>query len=299
MTTAWRAGEFKPVVRGGRLGLAAPASPVDRREVDPGLERLEEMGFSLEWPNDRPGPFPYLAGSDDHRAEMLTEMMTDPEVDGVLCQRGGYGSLRTAARLDFDLLAETAKPLIGFSDITVLLSGLLKAGRRSIHGPSLMKLERESRRSLDRLADLLSGNWANTQPLPGRTLAGRSPAEGLLVGGNLTLLCHLIGTPWQPPSQGAIVFIEEVGEVLYRQDRCLTHLLATGFFRHCAGVAVGRVDGDDPERSEKLIRERLGGLNVPVVGGLPFGHQADNMALLVGAPARLDPEAGLLSPLPG
>lgn len=290
---------FNPVRPGHRLGLIAPASPSAPPKLAPGLSRVEELGFHLSRPDQSKGRFPYLAGPDRERAELLTELFLEPEIDGIFCIRGGYGSLRTAAFLDFDLLAEQDKPLVGFSDITVLLSGLLKAGLTSIHGPSVFSMAKESKASLERLKKILAGGWAETEPLSGRALSGRQPAEGRLVGGNLTLLSHLIGTPWQPPSAGAIIFIEEVGETLYRQDRFLTHLISAGFFSKCAGIALGRFDGDDYHKSEQLVAERLGGLNVPLVSGLPFGHQPDNLALLVGGPARLDPVSGTLIPLEG
>lgn len=225
--------------------------------------------------------------------------MADPSVDGVICLRGGYGCLRAAAHLNFSALAKTLKPLVGFSDCTVLLSGLLKAGLCSIHGPGLTDLGQQSRASQERLLLILGGGWPEAEPLKGLALAGQGRRqEGYLVGGNLTVLSHLIGTPWQPPSRGGIVFLEDRGEKLYRLDRALTHLLAAGFFRDCRAVALGRFNDVPEDEAHSLLAERLGPLGLPVLADLPFGHGPENMALLVGGRAVVDLEAGWLAPLP-
>lgn len=257
---------------------------------------LKSKGFGLIRFPVRTGPQAYLAGGDAQRAAELTGQMADPKVGGVICLRGGYGCLRTAPLLDFTALAATAKPLIGFSDCTVLLAGLLSAGRASIHGPALVSLASQSQAGRERLLSILAGRWSQVEPLAGRPAAGVGRGEGYLVGGNLTVLAHLVGTPWQPPTRGGIVFIEDRGEKLYRLDRALTHLLAAGFFEGCAGVAAGRLDDVETEEAAGLLAERLGGLGVPVLAGLPFGHGPENMALLVGGRAVIDLEAGWLAP---
>ncbi len=290
---------FDPVAPGDKIGLASPASPSTAEELAAGLDMLRAQGFDLEGNTLETGPFPYLAGPDESRAAELTRLMADPELKAVFCLRGGYGSLRIAPLIEFEALAARAKPLIGFSDVTVLLAGLLKAGRASIHGPSVRSLGQESPASLERLTAILAGRWAEVEPLAGRPAAGSGRAEGYLVGGNLTVLCHLIGTPWQPPTEGGIVFIEDTGEEPYRLDRGLTHLLTAGFFDGCAGVAVGRLDDADPDEAVELVADRLAGLKVPVLAGLPFGHRPDNMALLVGGRAAIDLEEKTLSPLEG
>ncbi len=280
---------------GSVLGLFAPGSPTDEAELAAGEAVLNGLGFSLVKELHAPGPWPYLAGEDEARAEALNRLAADPAVAGLICLRGGYGCLRCAGHIDFEALAKSAKPLIGFSDCTVLLAGLLKAGRCSIHGPTLSALAYQTTASLARLADLLGGGWAEAEPLTGVAAAGQGRARGYLVGGNLTVLAHLIGTPFQPPTAGGIIFFEDTGEPLYRLDRAMTHLLEAGFFEGCAGVAAGRFNGVEAKEALGLVAERLDRLHVPVLGGLPFGHGPDNMSLLVGALAEIDLEAGSLS----
>jgi len=288
---------FQPLRPGAAIGAPAVASPANPEQIARGAAVVEARGFRLVLPEPRRGPFAYLAGSDRVRAEELEWMLTGPEVEAVICQRGGYGAMRTAQELDLARLAGAGRPLVGFSDVTALLAGLLGEGLCSIHGPNLGSLAEQSPASQERLFRILAGDWAGTEPLAGLGLAGQGRAEGFLVGGNLTILAHLVGTPWQPPSAGGIVFFEDRGEKPYRLDRCLTHLLAAGFFEGVRGVAVGRLDGVEPEEIRALVAERLGRLEVPILAGLPIGHNGENMALLVGGRAALDVEAGLLIPL--
>lgn len=243
---------FRPVRAGGSLGIIVPASPPsapDSDQLPKGLAILRQAGFRVTGPELDLGPLPYLAGPDAGRASSLRRLMTDRSIDGIICLRGGYGSARTAEHLDFRRLASTGKPLVGFSDITVLLSGLLRAGLASVHGPNLMGLGDQTEKSQRRLCDLLAGGWADSEPLRGEVLRPAAVrAEGFLVGGNLSLLASLMGTRLRPPSDGALIFLEDIQERAERLDRCLTQLLAAGFFRSTVGVILGQLTKNvDPE----------------------------------------------------
>ena len=151
---------FRPVRPGGSLGIIAPASPPsapDSDQLPRGLAILHQAGFGVTGPKLDPGPLPYLAGPDADRASSLRRLMTDRSIDGIICLRGGYGSARTAENLNFRQLASSGKPLVGFSDITVLLSGLLCAGLASVHGPNVLGLGGQTEKSQRRLCDLLAG----------------------------------------------------------------------------------------------------------------------------------------------
>ena len=291
--------EINPVRPGAVLGVAWPASSCRMEEPEKGARALRDLGFGVRMEEPGEGPASYLAGDDRVRAARLTALLEDPEIAGVVAARGGYGCLRAAPHLDFQALARTGKPLVGFSDLTVLLSALLRKGQPSVHGPTLSSLAKQPPELKERLARILAGEWSSTIPLEGRVLLDRGPAQGFLVGGNLTVLAHLVGTPWQPPTQGGIVFLEDVGEKLYRLDRALTHLLAAGFFEGCHGVVLGGFEETDYQAALDMAQERLAGLGVSLLGGLPFGHGQENAALLVGGRAEILPEEGLLRPLDG
>jgi muramoyltetrapeptide carboxypeptidase len=299
---------FRPVKAMGSLGVTAPASPPsapNSARLLKSLAVLHQAGFKAAEPELSRGPFPYLAGPDAGRASSLQRLMTDPSIDGVICLRGGYGSARMAEHLNFRKLAMAGKPLIGFSDVTVLLSGLLRAGVASIHGPNLLGLSSQTEKSRRRLLDLIAGGWADSEPLRGDVLrTSSSRSDGFLLGGNLTRLAGLMGTRLRPPSSGAIVFLEDIQEKADRLDRCLTQLLAAGFFKNAVGIILGQLTKSDDEESldentaQKVALDRLGSLGLPVLANCPFGHGPENLALVVGAPARIDQATGRLIPGP-
>ncbi len=293
------AGPRRPraVAPGAVVGVCAPAGPVLRPEaIDSGVAWLEAQGWRVRRAPHLLARAGYLAGSDDERLADLLELVRDPEVAAIIAARGGYGMTRILRRMSPEELARADKLFIGYGDTTALSLVLLRAGLVSVHGPML---ERDdlTPAALERLALLLRGEPAG--PLAGKQLApGR--ARGRLVGGNLRMLCASLGTPWELDMRGAILFFEEVGEQPYAIDRSLAQLRDAGKLSGLAGVAVGQLVDCESERYPEVsacdvIREvLLPEVEGPVVGGLPFGHIADNRALGVGAMAEIDGDAATL-----
>lgn len=283
---------------GGRIALVAPAGPLDPAKFEANRRALERLGFETVARDDILERDGYLAGSDERRARELMEFVRDPDVDAIVCARGGYGCHRIVERLDAAAVREAAKPLVGYSDVTTLLLWQRRqAGLLGIHGPMLEKkasLEGEGGSALVRT---LQG----TGPLPryaGRTLVP-GWAEGRLVGGSLTVCVASLGTPWELDTRGAILMLEDVTELPYRVDRMLQQLRAAGKLSALAGVALGAfTDCEDPRYPEwpleRLFREVFGGLGVPVVADLPFGHGEHNRPWPFGGRAALDGDRGEL-----
>jgi muramoyltetrapeptide carboxypeptidase len=243
----------------------------------------------------------FLAGPDDRRLANLIEALRDPEARAVFMGRGGHGLLRIASRLDLDLLRSHAKPIVGFSDGTVLLAQAARAGIAAIHGPVVTQLGRLPDEDKTALFALLE--TAEPQPLlSGLECLRPGTAHGPLLGGNLEVFSRLLGTPLLPDLDGAILFLEEVGERPYRIDRLLTHLELAGVFAAVSGVVVGElVACEEPPESRvtspsaiEVVRERLGHLGIPVALGARIGHGARNLALPYGVHANLDAQAGTL-----
>jgi muramoyltetrapeptide carboxypeptidase len=243
----------------------------------------------------------FLAGSDDRRLASVIEALRDPETRAVFMGRGGHGLLRIASRLDLDLLRSHAKPIVGFSDGTVLLAQAARAGIAAIHGPVVTQLGRLPDEDKTALFALLE--TAEPQPLlSGLECLRPGTAHGPLLGGNLEVFSRLLGTPLLPDLDGAILFLEEVGERPYRIDRLLTHLELAGVFAAVSGVVVGElVACEEPPESRmaspsaiEVVRERLGRLGIPVALGARIGHGARNLALPYGVRANLDAQAGTL-----
>lgn len=248
----------------------------------------------------------FLAGSDDHRLASLVEALRDTEARAVFLGRGGYGLLRIASRIDRNLLRSHPKPIVGFSDGTVLLALAAQAGIASVHGPVVTQLGRLPEEDRMALFSLLE----SAQPRP--LLAGLETlrpgnASGPLLGGNLEVFSRLLGTPLLPDLDGAILFFEDVGERPYRIDRLLTHLELAGVFARVAGVVVGDlVACDEPPGSRvssppaiEVVRERLGRFGIPVALGARVGHGERNRALPYGVEVSLDAQAGTLVALAG
>ncbi len=242
----------------------------------------------------RTGELPWLAGGDAERAAQLTEAWTDPDVRAVWAARGGSGTHRTLDLLDWPLLAAAGPRLfVGFSDLTALHDAVaVRLGAATLHGPVVTQLGEAPPQALSAtraaVLDAAGSVLQGTGVLPGM-------AEGLLVGGNLTVLAAGAGTALQRPAAGGIALLEDVDEVPFRLDRVVTQLLRSGWFDGVRGVALGQFTRcGDPGLVRLLLHRRLAPLGVPVVEGLPIGHVAENAPVGLGVPARLDGAAGTL-----
>ena len=296
---------------GSMLGLVAPAGyPSNPEMTDRGISRLQSMGFRVKTGRFWGRKSGYLAGKDPERASDLMEMFADPEVDGILCLRGGYGSIRLIPLLDFQLIKKNPKVFIGFSDMTTLhLAFQRLCGFVTFHGPMLATDFGGGATAYTiehfRKAVTAPGVVGEiTRPSDGKkvetVVGGR--AVGALTGGNLTLVAASLGTSSEIETKGRILFLEEVGEEAYRVDRMLTHLKLAGKFDGVAGVVFGYSTGGATKGVGLLevLREVLGRVGVPAVYGLALGHEVEKATLPLGVKAVLDADRGrLIVPEPG
>lgn len=293
---------------GDTVGIVAPSSPPPNPDaIDRSLEALQRLGFKPLLAHNARRRNGFLAGSDRQRAHDLMRMFRNRDVKAIFCVRGGYGISRLLPLLDYELIRANPKILVGYSDITALHCALLKKSRLvSFHGPmlngDLIKPDLPDFTLTSLLRTLCKaeapGSVRNHYEEPSIRILRSGTASGRLVGGNLSLLCTMVGTPWQPTFKGRILFLEDLEEAPYRIDRMLTHLLNTGLLQQVAGVAVGiNRNCVDPKAKkcnefrqtvDDVLRERLRPLKVPVVTGLPFGHVRLNATLPVGVRAMLD-----------
>jgi muramoyltetrapeptide carboxypeptidase len=286
---------------GARIAIAAPAGPVDPEALASGRAILERLGFETVVRDDLLDRDGYLAGSDARRAEELMGFVRDPDVDAIVCARGGYGCHRIVDALDPVAFRQAAKPLVGYSDITTLLLWQRKhAGLAGIHGPMLEKKDSLAGESGSALVRALQG----TGPLP--RYAGRPMVEGWcegrLVGGSLSVCVASLGTPWEIDTRGAILVLEDVTELPYRIDRMLQQLRAARKLEQAVGIVLGSFcDCEDERYPEwplaRLFDDVLAPLGVPVVADLPFGHDRDNRPWPFAGRAALDGTRGELEVL--
>lgn len=282
---------------GDTIGISAPSSPFDRASFEAGIKVLENMGFNLVIPEqifDRNG---YLAGSDRERADLLNRLFADPEVDGILCARGGYGALRILPLLNAETICRHPKVFVGFSDVTALLGFLIDRCRMAaFHGPTVTTLGEGVPSTRDGFLSVLTHPASLSLAAAPAQVIRPGHAAGRFLCGNLTLLCHLTGTPFQPNFDGAVLMIEDRGEAPYRIDRMLTQMLLADCFDGLVGVALGTFrDCGSVEEIHRIVDDRLGALNIPILAGFDVGHEAVNKTLPVGVAVELDTTSAALT----
>lgn len=296
--TRTRAGRRRPrrLQPGDRIALVAPASPVQSDDLVRGADELRALGFEPVYDDRVLARHGYVAGSPAVRASSLADAWRDPLVRGIVAVRGGYGSQQLLPSLDPRWLAGDAKVFIGYSDITALLAWHVAHGGVAFHGPMVEGRLARGTASYDR-ASLMA---AVTQPVPMGTLSPpglevlrSGDAQGVLVGGTLTQLAALLGTPYAViPREPTILFLEDVGERPYRLDRLMTQLHQAGMFARVTGVVLGAFPRCDEGGGGPTARGVLGDLLArfpgPVVFGFPSGHtDTPAWTLPLGVSARL------------
>jgi muramoyltetrapeptide carboxypeptidase len=291
----------RPVLRdGATIACVAPASPAyDRPRVSAGLAALQAQGYVPLAPADRRDG--HLAGSAAERARELEDAFADPDVDAVMCVRGGYGSGQLLPLIDLERIAASDKPLIGMSDITHLQVPLAAAGGACLWGPMLLKHGSASEYTAASFRAAVSGE-------PYCIRAAEAPvvtivpglARAPLTGGTSSVLCATLGTPWELDSEGSLLLLEDVCEEPYRVDRLLTQLGQAGKLDAAAGFVVSEhrdCEPRHPERSQSLmdvLRRHLEPLGKPCVYGLPLGHGEHLASVPFGVPVELDAGAAVL-----
>ncbi|MDJ0784329.1 MAG: LD-carboxypeptidase [Desulfosarcinaceae bacterium] len=285
------------LVPGDRIAVVAPAGPFNREKFDAGLAVLRGWGLEPVLGSHTAARKGYLAGEDGERAGDLRAFLTDPSLKAIIAARGGYGCLRLLPLIDAAVLDGPAKWLVGFSDITTLHHYLSqRAGWVTLHGPMVTTLATADGGSRRHLWSILSGAANRTLHFSLGEALLPGVAEGVVTGGNLTTLCHLLATPYQPKLADRLLFLEDVGEAPYRIDRMLTQMALAGCFEKLAGVVLGQFTGCGAwEEIRDLFRERLAPLGIPLAAGISAGHGSPNLALPFGLAATLDSDRHALT----
>lgn len=297
---------------GDTVGLITPSSYVSDPDELAFAKRFCEF-FGLKWKLGKNvgQRFGYLAGTAQQRVDDLHVMFSDPEVRGVFCIRGGYGSAQMLDKIDYTLIRSNPKVFLGYSDITALHTAIgQRTGLVTFHGPvSLSHLTEWSQKHLR--AALFSGepvgglvNPPESNPLrAGHTMrmVRGGKATGVLTGGNLTLLSTTLGTPYAIETAGKILVMEDIGEDIYKIDRMLSQLRLAGKLQAAAGILMGECKDCPPPGKDsayslgEVIDYLLGDLGIPVLYGLSFGHTIDQVTLPLGVQATLDADRQTLN----
>lgn len=285
--------------QGDEIRIVAPASVVEKHYVENTVKSLEGLGYKVSLGKHVFAILDQFAGDDDQRLEDVQEALDDEQVKAVFCARGGYGSVRILNRIDFEKFKKSPKWIAGFSDITVfhvMQNQILQIP--SIHAPMPVNFSSKFfQQNLLKLDAILKGQNVSIKAAShALNIEGVSRAE--VMGGNLSILYSLQGTPYEIQTDGKILFIEDVGEQLYHLDRMLQNLAMSGKLQNIKGLIVGGLtDMKDKKRpfgknAEEIILEYVENQGVPVAFGFPSGHQEDNEPFILGREAELSVQKG-------
>ncbi|WP_248510625.1 LD-carboxypeptidase [Sporosarcina sp. NCCP-2222] len=296
--------------RGDLVGIVSPSSPPNQESLQRSLAFLDQLGLRVKFGKHVNDVYGYLAGSDEDRMADLEDMFADPEVKGIICAGGGYGSARYTDRLDLQLIRENPKVFWGFSDITFLHTAIgLYADLVTFHGPMLASCVGKdsfhplSAKMFEQLFEPMELHY--TEEISPLEALHPGVAQGELVGGNLSLLANTIGTKFEIDTAGKLLFIEDIGEEPYRVDGMLNQLRMAGKLSDAVGIVIGDFADAEPKKEkpslslDEVFRHYVGGLGKPVVKGFKIGHCEPHFAIPLGTLAKLDAEAKTLTILPG
>ncbi len=292
---------------GDTIGIVAPSSPCyDEEKIEVGKEKLEGMGFRVKLGKSCFSRYGYLSGRDELRAEDINDMFLDNEVDGIICLRGGYGSPRILDKIDFQNIQNNPKVFVGYSDITAIHIAINQFSNvTTFHGPMIIDMDGEfnvlSKISLLNNTTKIFNTYRVLNPKGEEiTCINGGRAQGILVGGNLSLICATLGTPYEIDTRGKILFLEDIDEEPYKIDRMLTQLYLAGKLNEAAGIILGDWNNcvaEKPTKSLSLLevfRDIITPIEKPTIYNLKAGHCNPMITLPMGINVLMDANKGEL-----
>jgi muramoyltetrapeptide carboxypeptidase len=287
----------KPLQKGDKAAIIAPSGFISRQPVDTAITLLHNHGYETikgRYVNEK---FHKFAGTDEQRLEDLQQMLDSPSIKAIFCARGGYGLTRIWHHVDLTRFQQYPKWIIGYSDVTILHQLMLKKTNTvTIHGEMPLHFSSEegtNNSSFNSIINILKGGYP-CYTIPPDPLNLQGQTNGILIGGNLSVLYSLIGTQLEPDMQGKILFIEDTGEYLYHLDRMMMSLYHAGKLNKLKGLIVGgmtsmkETSGEFGKTAYEIIHDMAKQFNIPVLFGFPGGHQKENLALMHGQEVLLD-----------
>ena len=275
---------------GDTIGIVAPAGPFDPEKFMKGKTVLESVGFQTFFDEGIFQKHGFLAGTDTQRADQVNRLFADPTVQAIVCARGGYGSMRILPFLDFETIQKHPKIFLGFSDISALLSVFYdQCGLVTFHGPVVTTLANATEKTIMAMKTALTSD-APLELIPedGKVIKP-GVCSGLVAGGNLTTLCHLVGTSYASNFKGKILLLEDVGEMPYRIDRMLTQMKLAGCFNGIAGLILGAFkECGQLNEVVDIFNYIFEDADIPILAGFDMGHGEHNLTIPIGLGATLD-----------
>jgi muramoyltetrapeptide carboxypeptidase len=288
---------------GDKIGIVAPAGPVDPKTLEKGLRIVRQMGFYPVLAEHIQAKDRYLAGTDLQRTQDLHDFFSNPEINGIFCARGGYGASRVLSRLDSSIIRKNPKVFVGSSDITLLILFLVQqCSLVTFHGPMVAGNfgSYPMVRSKNQFCKILSGNKIGKRLIAKEALVFRAgQVAGKVIGGCLTLLCRSIGTPWEIKTRNKILLLEDINEPLYKIDGMLWHLKQAGKFKGIRGIVFGEMVNCLSSKKtggsfKEILRDVFADSSFPILTDFPSGHGQEMLTVPMGVDARLDTKSKTL-----
>ncbi|NGP89085.1 S66 peptidase family protein [Fodinibius halophilus] len=298
----------KRLQKGDTVGLISPSSRLPEKKLyNKIVKQIKELGYKVKEGSNARNQYGYLGGTDDERAADLNAMFADDEVDAIIPFRGGWGANRILDAIDYDLIKANPKILVGFSDITSLLLAIYaKTGLITFHGP--VGKSDWTGYTTTHFEEMVSGQQVVQLEMPAEGVcsgcdnhmvirSGRT--SGRLLGGNLSVLTAMAGSDYLPDWQGNILFLEDVGEDIYRIDRMITQLKLSGILDQISGFVFGQCTNCERSNSysltlEQVFDDHIKPLGIPAFSGAMFGHISKMVTLPVGLRARINAQTGTI-----
>lgn len=296
--------KLKSITTLPKIGIVAPASPESQDYIDEKISIFEKLGFKIKKGKHLYDSFDYLAGTDKNRAYDLNEMFKDNEVNAIICLRGGYGSIRMAPYLDLKSIKKNPKPFFGYSDITLLLNYISKrCNFPTFHGPMITSnfndivtkeyflkiINNDKNKFIYNLNEICHESYS---------IWNKKDFTGKIVGGNLSIICSTIGTPYEIKFNNNILLVEDVNESPYSVDRMFSQLASCGKLKKLRGILIGNFTNCNNTNAnltiENIIKEKLISLNIPIIYGLKIGHEYPNITIPIGSSFKFCSKDNLL-----
>lgn len=289
----------KKIKKHSKIGIISPASSANKNKIYGGKRYLEKLGFEVILGDNTFSKLTYLSNDDEQRAEEINNMFKMKEIEVILCTRGGYGTPRILELLDYELIRNNPKIIIGFSDITAILNTIMqKTDLIVFHGPMLASNMSDSldEYTFKSLFSTLKGEQSEyllENPKNNKIQSlNDGKATGQIVGGNLALISSLMGTPYEVDTKGKLLFLEDIGEKPYKIDRMLTQLKLAGKFKDASGVILGNwndcTDENDSFAVDELIEQIIKPCGKPIIKNLQSGHCTPMLTIPIGVMAEID-----------
>jgi muramoyltetrapeptide carboxypeptidase len=284
---------YPPALQSGdTVAIVSTARKIDVSQKQEVQQTIESWGYSVMWGKHIESKHHQFCGTDEERAADLQAAIDDPNVKGILCFRGGYGTIRILDKVDLTPLIKDPKWIAGYSDVTALLGALQQKGISALHSTMPVNFSGNTKEALGSLRNVFSGK-GNVYQTPVHAYNRNGLAEGELVGGNLSMLYSIAGTPFDFNYEDKILFLEDLDEYLYHVDRMMQNLKHRGILARIKGLIVGGMtdmnDNTVPfgQSAEEIIQAAVKDYDYPVCFGFPVGHQNDNRVMIIGKSCRL------------